>query len=37
MSELTQLIQIIIENFNNKTLEQFLDKKPEDFFLEKDS
>ena len=37
MTEMTQLIQIIIENFNNKTLEQFLDKKPEDFFLEKDS
>ena len=37
MSELTQLIQIIIENFNKKTLEIFLDKKPDNFFLEKNN
>ena len=31
------LIQIIVENFNKKTLESYLNKKPDNFFLEKNS
>lgn len=35
MSENNHIIQILIENFNKNTLELFLDKKPDNFFLEK--